>query len=60
MKAIITYGTGKKAKYFTFHLLGKNNKCIARASEHYTRKQNLLKTLKNYFEEYEIIDETSR
>lgn len=57
MKAIITKGTGKKSDQFTFHLIGRNGKVIAKASEHYTRKSNLKKTLLHYFSEFKIIDE---
>jgi uncharacterized protein YegP (UPF0339 family) len=58
MKAVIHKGTGKKANEFTFFLTGKNGKVVAKASEHYTRKSNLKKTLINYFSPCEIVDET--
>jgi hypothetical protein len=58
MKAVIHKGTGHSQKEFTFFLTGKNGKVIAKASEHYKSKQSLKKTLKHYFSEYEIVDET--
>lgn len=60
MKAVIHKGKGTKAKEFTFFLTGKNGKVIAKASEHYKRKENLKKTLGSYFEPFSIVDKTVR
>jgi uncharacterized protein YegP (UPF0339 family) len=53
MKALI-----KPSKdQFYFNLIAANGKVIS-TSERYTRKRNLLKTLKRYFPLFEIVDET--
>jgi hypothetical protein len=58
MKAIIHTGTGTKAGQFTFYLKGKNGKVVAKASEHYTRKPSVLKTLHHYFKDFTVVDTT--
>lgn len=57
MKAIIYPGYGEKIGQYYFTLHGKNNRVIA-TGEHYTRKSNIIKTLKKCFPGFIIEDYT--
>lgn len=59
MKAIIKKIThGKYKGQYRFHLTGINHEILVVSSESYTQKHNVIEVLKDYFEDFELIDKT--
>lgn len=56
-KAVITHPRGKYKKQFRFVLVGDNSEPLGQ-SEFYKNREDLMKTLKKYFKDFEIEDKT--